>query len=199
MGYTTNFTGEWKLNKPLTPEHKAYLQKFSNTRRVKRDPALTAKRDDPIRAAVGLPVGVEGGYFVGAGGEFGQEGFGFVFGDSTVTKQATLGILDDNEPPEGQPGLWCKWEPNDDGTTIRWSGAEKFYEYTAWITYLLDHFLTPWGYILSGKVKWKGEDSSDKGYICISNNKVFVNQEPTALDQIVEAVNAPPKAKKRRG
>lgn len=176
MGYTTEFVGEWRLNKQLTPEHKAYLKQFCHTRRVQRDAAKTAQRQDPIREAVGLPVGVEGGYFVGEGGYAGQS-----HGSD---------IINGNGPPQGQPGLWCKWEPNEDGTAIEWSGAEKFYDYIKWLQYLIDHFLGPWGYILSGKVTWQGEEDDDIGFIVVSNNKVYVNEEPTVLDKIVEATTA---------
>ena len=34
MGYTTTFDGEFKLDKPLIPAHKAYLMKFAKTRRM---------------------------------------------------------------------------------------------------------------------------------------------------------------------
>ena len=50
-------------------------------------------------------------------------------------------IRDYNRPPAGQPGLWCKWEPSEDGTTIGWNGAEKFYDSEDWMRYLIDTFL----------------------------------------------------------
>ena len=50
-------------------------------------------------------------------------------------------IFESNYPPQGQPGLWCKWVPGEDG--IVWSGAEKFYDSAAWMEYLIDHFLKP--------------------------------------------------------
>ena len=71
MGYSTDFFGEFEVTPTLKPEHAAYLRKFTETRRMKRDAAKTAARPDPIREAVGLPVGVEGCYFVGA-----EEGWG---------------------------------------------------------------------------------------------------------------------------
>ena len=51
-----------------------------------------------------------------------------------------------------QPGLWCGWRPNEDGTVIEHDGGEKFYDYTEWIQYLVHHFLEPWGYKLNGDV-----------------------------------------------
>jgi hypothetical protein len=158
MGYTTDFTGEFSLDKPLTTEHAAYLKAFSSTRRVARDVAATEKRPDPLRVAVNLPVGEQGGYFVGADGFAGQE--------------RHESILDSNRPPSGQPGLWCQWTPSDDGTAIVWDEGEKFYDYVKWLSYLIDNFLKPWGYVLNGEVEWEGEESDDMGKIVVKNNAV---------------------------
>lgn len=165
MGYTTDFSGEFNLDKSLTNEHKAYLEKFASTRRMKRKQSLTAKRPDPLREAAGLPVGKEGGYFVGEVGDFGQgKGFGENNGIPDLSEY--------NCPPAGQPSLWCQWIPNDDGTAIVWDGGEKFYSYVEWIEYLIEHFLKPWGYTLNGEVEWFGEDTNDRGKIVIDNNTV---------------------------
>jgi len=158
MGYTTDFTGEFTLDKPLTAAHAAYLRQFSETRRMCRNPFATEIRPDPLRMAVGLSVGDEGGYFVGEGGFAGQD-------DGPD-------VLKHNDPPVGQPGLWCKWEPNEDGTAIVWSEAEKFYSYVEWLEYLIAHFLKPWGYALNGEVEWQGEEPDDRGIIFVWNNTV---------------------------
>ena len=52
MGYSTDFDGEWKLNKPLDGETKTFLTKLANTRRMKRS-GLDEK------------YGIEGEFFVG--------------------------------------------------------------------------------------------------------------------------------------
>lgn len=158
MGYTTDFEGRFNLDKPLTAEHSAFLHKFSDTRRMKRDASKTRTRPDPIRQAVGLAVGPEGAYFVGAGDSMGQE--------------RTSDVLDYNRPPEGQPGLWCKWTPTEDNQGIEWNGMEKFYDYTEWLCYLIDHFLAPAGYVLNGEVTWQGEESSDMGKLVVKDNEV---------------------------
>lgn len=154
MGYTTDFGGSFKLNKPLRPEHRNYLAVFATTRRMRRNAKLTMTRPDPAREVAGLPVGPYGGYFVGEGGDFGPD------------------VLSHNHPPTGQPGLWCQWVPNADGTEIEWDGGEKFYEYTAWLQYLILNFLKPWGYGLDGEVTWQGEDSSDMGKLVVKRNIV---------------------------
>ena len=66
---------------------------------------------------------------------------------------------------ERQPGLWCQWVPNEDGSMIEWDEGEKFYAYIEWIAYLLKHFLVPWGYQLDGTIEWSGEEYDDRGAI----------------------------------
>ncbi len=160
MGYTTNFDGQFNLTKPLLPEHMAYLEKFNETRRMVRDARKAEALPDPVRQRVGLPIGKDGAYFVGGTGLAGQDR------DST--------ILDYNQAPSGQPGLWCQWRPDSSGTAIVWDGGEKFYDYTEWLRYLIDSFLKPWGYVLNGEVTWQGEDSTDIGKIVVTDNAVVV-------------------------
>jgi hypothetical protein len=52
-------------------------------------------------------------------------------------------VIDYNQPPEGQPSLWCNWAPTADGTAIGWNEAEKFYDSAEWMQYLIDTFLRP--------------------------------------------------------
>lgn len=158
MGYTTEFEGHFNVTPPLTTEQAEYLKKFSTTRRVKRDSAETQKREDPAREAVGLPVGPQGGYFVGETGFFGQN--------------QGPDVRDSNAPPEGQPGLWCGWEASDDGSRIQWDGGEKFYAYATWLEYIVEHFLKPWGRTISGEVYWYGEDHDDRGRIVVDKNRI---------------------------
>jgi uncharacterized protein (TIGR02996 family) len=144
----------------LRPEHAAYLRQFGDTRRMKRDAALLEGVADPVREAVGVPVGVEGAWFVGSDEYFGPG--------------AHPSILDPNRPPKGQPGLYCQWVPSEDGTAIEWDGVEKFYDYVPWLRYVLQHFLIPWGYVVNGRMEWQGEDPSDEGTIHVRENQIEV-------------------------
>ena len=63
MGYTTDFEGSFKLDKPLTALHKLYLQKFNEIRHMKRRVDLLPV--DPILKFVKLPKGVEGEFYIG--------------------------------------------------------------------------------------------------------------------------------------
>ena len=161
MGYTTDFNGQFTITPNLSADHRRFLFAFSNTRRMQRDAAALVGVPDPLREVVGLPIGVEGGYFIGEEGtRFGEP------------RPET--ILDGNAPPEGQPELWCQWVPTEDGRFLQWDGGEKFYEYIEWLGYLLDHFLVPWGYVLDGDVDWFGEDHYDQGNIHLDANKLTV-------------------------
>ncbi len=159
MSYDMEFHGKFAIQPPLRPEHVAYLGAFNRTRRVKRDPELTALRGDPIRTAAGLSIGEEGGYFVGETGAFGED--------------RGADVLDANRPPVGQPELWCHWAPTPDGSAIVWDGQEKFYEYERWIAYLIGHFLAPWGYLINGKVECLGEDWCEPSALRVEDNHVF--------------------------
>ena len=158
MGYTTDFSGKFKITPKLSAEHVAYLKQFSNTRRMARDADTAATLPDPIREAVGLPVGDQGEYFVG-GGDFMGQGH-----DESITNY--------NGSPANQPGLWCNWEPSEDGKHMQWDGSEKFYYYVQWLEYIKDNFLTPWGYKMTGEVKWRGEDTSDRGVIVATPSSI---------------------------
>lgn len=163
MGYTTSFSGHFDLNKPLTKAHQDYLKEFCNTRRMARDINHAGLADDVIRLAAELPLGDQGGYYVGATGFQGQDN------DASVINYNTV--------PVGQPGLWCQWMPGEDGKTIEWDGGEKFYCYVEWLEYIIEHFLQPWGYVLNGDVYWEGEDgASDTGRISVMDNVVNVSK-----------------------
>jgi hypothetical protein len=131
MGYNTEFSGRFLLNKPLDEETYKYLLAFSETRHMKRNPALLGT----------------------AGHKYGIEGEFYVSGVSKYEDEDT-GVVDHNHPPSTQPSLWCQWIPSEDHLGIEWDGGEKFYEYEAWLKYLLKNFLLPKGYILSGIVPW---------------------------------------------
>lgn len=151
MGYTTEFTGQFTLDKPLTRAHADYLQAFCDTRRMVRNPERAMLLPDPIRIEAGLPLGDQAGYFVGGTGCCGQD--------------KDVSVVDFNREPKGQPNVWCQWEPTEDRLGIAWNGTEKFYHYTEWLQYLCDHFLGPWGYVLTGEVSYQGEREKDIGTV----------------------------------
>ena len=134
MGYTTDFDGEFELDKPLTPTLKTFLDNLNDTRRM-------------ARSVEGY--GIQGEFFTGS--------------DKST-------VLDNNRQSTSQPGLWCQWIPNHDGTSIEWDEGEKFYNYAEWLVYLIDRVLRPNGYVLNGTVRWRGEDFSDSGELIVEDN-----------------------------
>jgi hypothetical protein len=148
MGYTTDFSGQFNLNKQLSPKMAQYLKLFNETRRMKRS------TDEAF--------GVQGEFFVFGGGDFGQD--------------HEPNIIDFNNPPSTQPSLWCQWTPSDDGMAIEWDGGEKFYSYTEWLVYLINKVLAPNGYVLNGVVQWSGEETGDVGEIIVENNRVYTQE-----------------------
>ncbi len=161
MGYTTDFCGKFEFNKPVEPWLVEYVDKFCNSRRMKRDnekiKELYPKWKD---LCFNGELGVEGEYFIGGIGFMGQ-------GDDDS-------VLNNNDPACTQPGLWCQWVVTEDGKYLEWDGGEKFYEYERWLEYLIDNFFTPLGYILNGDVEWQGEDYEDLGTLHVVNNVLEV-------------------------
>ncbi|MFF0143555.1 hypothetical protein ACFYRN_45130 [Streptomyces sp. NPDC005227] len=91
-----------------------------------------------------------------------------------------------NTPPDGQPGLWCNWEPTDDGGAgLRWNGAEKFYRATEWMQYLIDHFLKPgahaqgqpgfedftFDHVVNGVIHAQGDEPGDTWDLTVTDNQ----------------------------
>ena len=150
MGYHTDFEGRFQLSKPATEQQIAYLNRFSETRRVKRDVNIL-KETQGVAYSFNDEYGIEGEYFVG---------------------ECEKSIININRPPSTQPGLWCDWVLTEDGTYLQWNGGEKFYNYVEWLEYLINNFFVKWGIELNGEVYWYGEDKDDLGKIEVENNKV---------------------------
>jgi hypothetical protein len=153
---------------------------FADTRRMKRDPFKVKAMKDAgkgntrcfeLLTALNLPIGLDGDFYCGTGMS-GQDGGYF---NSTTDNS----VVEYNNPPSTQCGLWCQWNPSDDGTEIVWDGSEKFYNYVEWLEYLIANFLKPWGYEVNGMVEWKGEDSQDIGVIEVVNNVVETHEGKT--------------------
>ena len=153
MGYSTDFYGFWTLTPALSLAQTDYLQKFSRTRRVKRDPNLI--KNERRLAWIGLSLGVDAEYFVD-------------------TEDEDESIVDLNQPPGSQPSLWCKWRTNDRGDRLEHTGGEKFDGYVEWLDYLVEHFFSPWGVKIDGSVSYEGDALADAGTIEIIDNRIEV-------------------------
>ncbi len=63
----------FRAEPPLLPKRVAYLQRFNETRRMKRSVEALEQIPDPVSEAIGLPVGPDSAYFVGSEALFGQD------------------------------------------------------------------------------------------------------------------------------
>lgn len=155
MGYSTDFYGSFKFNRPVDDLMKEYINAFSYTRRMARDVEVI-KRDDPNwrEHTLNGDLGIEGEYYVG---------------------DEYLGVINYNEPPKTQPGLWCQWIITD-GDYLEWDGGEKFHNYVEWLKYLIKNFFAPNDYVLNGEVRYVGEGPDDFGVIVVVDNKVTVHE-----------------------
>jgi hypothetical protein len=189
MGYTTDFQGQLSFDRVLTNEEVNYIKKFNDSRRMKRD---VSKLYELYKGEGGNPFlpkeqtyGNEGEYFVGGTGHAGQDR-----DDSIINYNESPGIvIKSNDEDFGtywsrrtkqiedglcQPGLWCQWTTNEEGTCLEWDGGEKFYNYVEWLKYLINHFFEKWGVKLNGEITWEGEESEDMGKIIVVDNVVTV-------------------------
>lgn len=144
MSYDMRFYGEFSISPKLTEADRLYLVKFSETQRMKRDRSI-------LKAMYGEDFGVDGEWFVGGKGHYGQE--------------IDQSVVSPHHPPSQQPSKTCDWIPNADGTAMLWNGQETCLRMQEWITYLCTKFFGPRGYTLNGFVKAFGED----GYIWAIN------------------------------
>lgn len=159
MGYSTDFSGEFTLSRPLTDREASYIRTFSGTRRMKRDVAV-------LQSLYGGQHGLNGDY--------GQEGEYFAFDDGNFGQQNDKSIINYNEKPTSQPSLWCGWTIGQDSNSIVWNEQEKFYGYIEWLQYIIDRFLIPIGVTANGSMKWQGEDMDDRGKILVKDNVIEV-------------------------
>jgi hypothetical protein len=174
MGYTTDFSGSLQLSRPLTDEEKKFINRISATRRMKRDvnklmELYQGKHGNPF-AKDKTPLGI-----------YGRDGEYFAYDDGNCGQSDDASVIDMNMAPgqrdflgksKAQPGLWCQWVINEEGTELEWDGGEKFYAYIEWLDYYIDHFFSKWGVLLNGEITWEGEDSSDLGIIIVKDNVV---------------------------
>ena len=204
MGYTTDFSGELTLSKPLTVSQFDYINEFSHTRRMKRDvnklmelykgkygyPGRTVEQNTPEEI-----YGKDGEYFVCVQGFRGQDMDASIIDFNTPPGQLGHNEVSTDwhdryeennrrsEAGECQPGLWCQWiVEHGDVQVLQWDGGEKFYNYVEWLKYLINHFFEPWGVLLNGEIDWYGEDRSDIGKIIVKDNVVTVKEGKLVFD-----------------
>ena len=155
MGYTTKFWGSLSVSN-LTEEQRTYINNFAETRRMHRDcnrlmEMYNGKYGHPTPES-NTPEGI-----------YGKDGEFFAGIDDSC-------YIDYNDS-KSQPGLWCQWVINENNE-LGWDGVEKFYNYVEWLEFLIDNFFSKWGCVLNGKIKYRGRDYSDRGYIEVIDNNI---------------------------
>jgi|GEM_PF-1951727 len=110
----------------------------------------------------------------------------------------TEDVIDYNNPPAGQPSLWCHWEPTEDGEAIQWNWCEKFYAADEWMQYLINHFIGPnplatsefpflTGHTLNGEIEVRGRFR--KHWNLVVKNSV-VSIEPYEIEDQLGKIEA---------
>ena len=106
---------------------------------------------------------------------------------------ALLAFSEERHEGSQFPGYWCNWEPieafrtyrsttgktvmnREYGAAIAWNNAEKFYDSEVWMKYIIDEYLSPWGYTLTGTIEAQGEDPEDRWRLLVEDNRVFTQQ-----------------------
>lgn len=159
MGYSTEFQGSLRIEPALSKEEFEFLTRFSETRRTTRK---------------------EGPYYVAPKSKKN-------FDRSVGQDYDSPNMIDPNEPPDGQPSLWCHWAPSEDGGEIGWDGGEKFMGSFQWMQYLVDHFLgdnpkaaskLPFirPHKLNGTIRAQGDDMNDRWELVAKDNKLTRRQ-----------------------
>lgn len=121
----------------------------------------------------------------------------FVGGEGYRGQGESGDVRDNNASPAEQPGLWCQWVPNEDGTALEWDRGEKFYESVDWMEYVIDTFLKPgctveklmedgqlateiaeqfsaftFDHVCNGEIAAQGEDPDDMWLLKVTDNGV---------------------------
>lgn len=161
MGYSTTFYGSISVEPPFTEQEIDFFNRWQETRRSQRTDFTGGKY-----YAVENPDD--------SGDPCGQH---------------SSNIVNNNQPADGQPGLWCQWTIKTPDT-IEWDGGEKFYNSAEWMSYIITHFfqespiaklLHPeefdflQGHQLNGTIFSKGDSSDDLWKIDVENNKTYIS------------------------
>ena len=161
MRYRTSLSGSISVDKPLDDKFKNILNGLNKTKRMQRDVSILANNlNISVKTCTEM---------------YGEDGQFYFNLDNQLGQTHTDDIINYNEPPSGQPSLWCGWRYNEGKNIIEWDGSRrgsnKFDEYIEWITYIKDLLSTD--YILNGRVDWFGEERADKEAIILTNNNII--------------------------
>jgi|LakMenEpi03Aug12_release.lakeMendotaPanAssembly.Ray.scaffolds.fasta_scaffold1288746_1 hypothetical protein len=74
------------------------------------------------------------------------------------------------------PGIHCQWVPENPDKLV-WDKGIKFCHSQEWLSYLIENFLVPLGYTLSGTVQFTDDELEASGTISVQDNKVSIRYD----------------------
>jgi hypothetical protein len=153
MGYTTEFSGQVKVDPPLSPEEVTYLKKFNRTRRMNRK---------------------NGPYYVDSTGDFGQAHEADVI-DYNRPPQGQPGLWCQWTPTEN--GQFIEW----DGGEKFYNAAEWMTYIIDHFIKPKAKSKLPFlkGHTCNGEIEAQGEDANDRWKLVVTDNKVSVKRGTT--------------------
>lgn len=160
MGYTTEFEGFIEINPPLDQETADLINGLSETRRVKRDIKKLAELKNMSLSEAQEKYGEDGEFY------YDPDDF------KNCGQTPDISVVESGDPPPSQPSLWLNWIYDPKTNSIIWNEGEKFYEYVAWMEYLIEKIIKPRGYQANGEIYWRGESFYDVGRIGVEKNVV---------------------------
>jgi len=107
------------------------------------------------------------------------------------TAKALFDLADDIGDLKGAPSAYCQWQPTKTLDGIEWDRNEKFYNYVEWLQFIVDNHLKPKGYVLTGSVRYQGEEIGDCGSVSVVDGKVTQAEavfDSSPLDALKEIV-----------
>lgn len=169
MSYIVRFTGNFLINEKLDDKLAEYLERFYNTRHVKRNIEKTKQMYPNWKEfCFRNRIGEDGEYFAN--------------GENFLEKDDD--IISYRVPPGIQPSILCPWRIDEFHKSIIWDGKENLIpieEHAQWLQYLIENFLSPCGYIVNGSVTYKTrifyserEEAVRVGKITITDNVIDV-------------------------
>ncbi|EYF06103.1 DNA-directed RNA polymerase subunit alpha C-terminal domain-containing protein [Chondromyces apiculatus] len=156
MGYRVKQDGHLDISPPLDPAQTAWVRAFAQARRFRRHAERIAAAPDPLREAVGLPVGAEGVFYTGA-----------------LQDPSDETIADWNAPADPVPSLYAAWTVSEDGARL--IGCDDATWPSIWLEVFVG-ILRGWGRRLSGQVWLHGDDPADVSRVEVEEDRVVLRE-----------------------
>jgi len=164
--------GALSLSRPLTDDEFYFLSALALNKRMRRHRSMLGfmidekMLTDPFRNEVGLPLGMDGYWFVGNEGENMDE--------------SDPSVFNKEQPPRGMPGCWCSWQPASDNRSMLILSGKKPHHALRWASFLLTRlFIKHWDMTMSGIIAMttKNDATIHTDIAVIKNDVIISSQE----------------------